>query len=326
MINSIKNNKIDDPKYLELSDTLNDKYAEKEAFEESDITKWTRLLYLVPHVLIAGGTIGLIQFINVSKVEKIFLTVFIAALALALEWFKGVYMERYFIANLKTQDVEQPRETRQFNQKKKGVNFKILAFFWAISALIFCFTGSQLAKKVYGTAEKISYDASIENSLVVATNALNKATKESAGSGTLRNLSEKLENARNAWSTHKKEIAQKNATIVTYHDDDIFNYSVMAFSLCLILEIGLFAARGFHETKQYEIHKSLNGIGNPINLQIQQNNSQSIDYAREIEKLKTKIGELKDALKVKDETIQFYKDKNNILLSESKLNGQHSKP
>ena len=263
--NNNSNSALENPKYLEMMDTYADKYADKAAYEEADITVWTRIMYVAIHAVIVLGTIALPQFItSISKGERIALTCFVAAIALCLEWFKGTYMERYFIAKMLSLNVMLGKDRRQMYHRKMNLNFKILAFFWFVSVALFCTTGVFYAKKYFVSGVELQADTSVKAALDASIASLNKSTAENAGSKALRQLNNSVAAAQTAWTTEQSRVDRVNATIKTDSEGDQWNYGIMALLCCILLELGLFAARGFHEKKQYEIACSLpNGDAEP---------------------------------------------------------------
>jgi hypothetical protein len=281
------NSALENPRILEMMDTYADKYADKAAYEEADITVWTRIMYVAIHAVIVLGTIALPQFItSISKGERIALSCLIGAIALCLEWFKGTYMERYFVAKMLSLNSDFGKDRRQMYLKKMRLNFKILAFFWVVSVSLFCTTGVFYAKKYFVSGAELQAEQSIKAALDASIASLNKSTSENAGSKALRELNNSVAKAQTAWTAEQSRVDRVNATIKTDSEGDQWNYGILALLCCIFLELGLFAARGFHEKKQYEIAMSL-----PQDKGAPNSNQSEADQSKLIEKYKAKLAE-----------------------------------
>lgn len=250
----------ENPRLLDMHDQFTDKYAEKEDYEDADTTFWTRLMYVALHLVIAAGTVWGVYSLPLVRMEQVVMTTLASGIALALEWFKGSYMERYFIAKLKTENLKISREIRVANQKRERLNFKILMVFWFISIGVFSTAGIFVAQKQFGTAPDKVYDTTLQTAFTAATAALTQASKQGAGSGTLRNLTQKVETARISWENHKSDVEAEYALFKSDHEDEVFKYGLLAFIFCFALELALFAARRFHETNQYKMSHSVNEL------------------------------------------------------------------
>lgn len=248
----------DNPKYLQMADDFADKYRDKEDHEESDVTVWTRLLYAALHLAIIIGTVSIVSNIaGLSRVETIAFNIVAVVIALTLEYFKGLYMERYFIAELKSVDANLLKVVRVKANKSKALNIKILGVFWLISAGLFCTSGYFYAKKNAATGITKSYDTHIETAFVNANAAVANAVKEQSGSKTVRDLTSKLDKARSEWTAEKAAVDAANVSTDAGNSEERWNYGLIAIAACILLEFFLFAARRFHETLQYKISSSL---------------------------------------------------------------------
>lgn len=250
----------ENPKYLSLAETLSEKFAEREAHEESDVTAWSGIGVFVIHAIIALGSLSTVFYLNVSRAEKIVLTGLVVVLAVVIEFFKSRYMERFFESRMKVSDTALALEIRRNHQKKLSVNQTILVCFWSISALIFTIGGIQYANHNAPEAEKLAYDVSLQASLNAKTNALNQARKDGASSTRLRQLAEDQTKASDAWQAHTARVDAQNVVKAEGASNDIWIWAFVAILICMALELGLFFLRGFHEGKQYEMAKSLDAM------------------------------------------------------------------
>ena len=260
MSNSNFNSKkmpLEDPRYLEMAEKYADKFSEKEAYEDNDVTAWSGIGVFFLHALIWFGSLSTVWYLNVSKSEKIVLSVIVVVIAFVLEWYKSLYMEKFFRAYMKSRDTDMPIGLRKDNQRKKGTAQTVLLAFWGASVVIFMAGGIQYASNNMGDVEKLAYDASLKMSLDAKTKTLETARLSGAGSGRLRQLAEDQTKASDAWQSHKANIDGRQATLNSGGEDSAWNYGLMALAVCLALEFCLFALRGFHEGQQYKVAKSL---------------------------------------------------------------------
>jgi hypothetical protein len=251
-------NQLENPKYLRMQEELNEKFREKGEHEESDVTGWSGTLVFVLHAIIAMITVSIVLFLDLSKVEKVAFGVVLAVGAVCLESFKSRYMERYFVAFLKSIDLKQTPLVRKSNDKKAQTNKTILIAFWTVSVIIFTISGIKYAAIASGKAEVIGYDTSLKNVLETKTKALNAAQKDGVGAKTLRLLTEDLQRASQDWQRHTAAIDAKNGTLADEHENHTWFYGLGAIFLCAFLEVGLFFMRQFHERTQYKIATSVN--------------------------------------------------------------------
>jgi hypothetical protein len=268
MSNSNQNSKLTDPRHLQMAEKYQEKFSDKEAYEESDITGWSGVGVFCLHAIIALGSVMAIYYLNISKAEKAILSCFVVVLAGVLEYFKSVYMERFFISKLKSLNVKLSKDTRLMHQKKMGVAKTILMCFWGASVVIFMAGGIQYATNNMGNVEKLEYDQSLKASLNAKTKALESARLNGAGSGRLRQLAEDQTIASTAWQNHKTQVETRQAALNTDGESSTWTWGLIALVICAGLECGLFFLRGFHEGEQYKIALSLmeDGADVPLDL------------------------------------------------------------
>lgn len=327
------NNSNFNPRINNLRKRLVGKYSTLQAQNRTDETIWTGAGVFLLHCLIAFGTCSIIKNFDMSKMEGIVMSILALLLSVVVEFLKSRYQERFLIYDLILKD-EESKEEGKVNEEQvnlayaeKQFNGKILAVIYVISAIFFITNGIMYAKKInppvtlnkYDLSLKVDYDQKIKNVQYAQERGYKVAKVKELQSDADASL-EKL-------NRHKAIIDGQNLVLSSEQDTTTMIYVIIAIALCVLLEAALFYLRQLHETKQYKIALSIGGIETKTNSTGSTvSNSKSIDYAKEIEKLKAKIEEFRDTLETKDATIQFYKDKNNLLMAESKLNGkEHSK-
>ena len=319
------NNSNFNPHLAELQKKLAIKYGSLKEQNRTDETQWTGAGVFLLHCVIALGTCSIIQNFNMSKFEGIALGLLALSLSIVTEFLKSRYQERFLIFDLILNDEKLGQDERGEAYKEKQFNAKILAVIYALSALFFIVNGVLYAKKVnppvtlnkYDLSLKVDYDQKIKN-VQYAQDRGYKVAK-------IKELQSDADASLEKLNRHKDLINGQNLVLSSEQDTTTMIYVIIAIALCVLLEAALFYLRQLHETKQYKIALSIGGIETKTNSTGSTSNP-SIDYVKQIEKLKEKIAELRDTLEVKDATIQFYKDKNNLLLAESKINGkEHSK-
>ncbi len=312
MSNLSQSSKLTDPKHLEMAEKYQDKFADKEAYEEADITGWSGIGVFALHAIIAAGSVMAIYYLNISKAEKTFLSVFVLVLAGVLEYFKSKYMERYFHSHLKASNVNSAKDTRLFHQKKKAVSKNILMAFWGASVVIFMAGGMQYAVNNMGNTEKLGYDTSLQASLSSKTKALESARLNGAGSGRLRQLAEDQTRASQDWQNHKKQIDGRQDILNASDESSTWTWAIIALVICIGLECGLFFLRGFHEGEQYKIAMSLLDGSEQGSKSSPTPSVQGVNWEEKYKLLSQRVEELK---KLKEQPVNADKHLNDILQS-----------
>lgn len=299
-------NPFSDPSVVDLRRRLGEKFAEKPAHSEVDVTFWSGSAVFLLHTFSALLATYAASFLGLSGYELTAVFIVWGLLACIIEWFKSQYSERYHNAFLKTYDETLPDAERERAYDRMKLTKNILLVFWTISLSVVVFSAAQMALKNAPSVVLLSYDLSIETTLKQKQSSLNIAQERNAKLATIKGLQTEVSEAQENWNRHKAGVDAENRQLKSTHSNGLTVYIFFGFLLGLGIEMAIFYMRRFHERKQYEIYKSLGELSKPTNapVQSQPQSNGTITTNNNYDELLVKIKELQDAHRIKDDIIK----------------------
>lgn len=238
---------------------LNKKFQIKGAHER-DITGFTRVLYVVLHIISGLSACYVVYNLHfTNKVQQLIFSVLAAVVFGLNEYFKAKKMEYFAGLKLMSNDAELDMPIREKAEDERPKAFLLVAVFWLVSICAIGYGGFEFGEqKEAFKFTATNYDETIKSNAEAAILQYKNAIAQQQSPRSIAILASQADAKAATWQTHQKQVDSDNKLNKTNAEDEGVFMGLIYLIIAAAFEFIIFFARSWHEAEEYDVMKSKN--------------------------------------------------------------------